>query len=65
MISSRAELDDLLGQLDATAPFPADLLGQPRGRTNSPGRVHLPEGWLADHDSLAVPDGAEHGAFGG
>lgn len=65
MISSLAELDGLLGRLDADAPFPADLLGQPRGRTNSPGRVHLPEGWLADHDSLAVPAGAEHPAAGG
>jgi nifR3 family TIM-barrel protein len=65
MISSLAELDDLLGGLDAVAPFPDSLLGQPRGRTNSPGRVHLPEGWLADHDSLAIPVAAEYTAPGG
>ena len=34
-------------------------LGQPRGRTNAPGKVALPDGWLADRDDDAVPEGAE------
>ncbi|MEV6923211.1 hypothetical protein AB0M46_01665 [Dactylosporangium sp. NPDC051485] len=34
-------------QLDATAPFPREILGQSRGRTGTLGRVVLPEGWLA------------------
>ena len=65
MISSLAELDDLLGKLDAAAPFPLSTLGQPRGRTNSPGKVFLPEGWLADRDADAVPEGAELPDSGG
>ncbi len=65
MASSLAELDDLLGKLDAAQPYPIANLGQPRGRTNSPGRVHLPVGWLADRDSELVPAGAELDDSGG
>jgi nifR3 family TIM-barrel protein len=65
MASSLSEVDDLLGKLDADAPFPVEILGQPRGRTSSPGRVVLPEGWLADRDSDAVPEGAELDHSGG
>jgi nifR3 family TIM-barrel protein len=65
MISSLAELDDLLGELDAAAPYPVETLGQPRGRTNSPGKVALPDGWLADPDADGVPDGAELADSGG
>jgi nifR3 family TIM-barrel protein len=65
MSSSLAELDDLLGKLDGAEPFPVATLGQPRGRTNSPGRVVLPHGWLADRDSLTVPEGAELDDSGG
>ncbi|WP_173084203.1 tRNA dihydrouridine synthase DusB [Phytohabitans rumicis] len=65
MISSQIELDDLLAQLDPDEPFPAHTLGQPRGRTNSPGKVFLPEGWLASRDDDAVPEGAELPDSGG
>ena len=65
MVSSLSELDDLLGKLDPAAPFPRGILGQPRGRTNSPGKVVLPEGWLADRDDEAVPVGAELDDSGG
>ncbi|WP_460847172.1 tRNA dihydrouridine synthase DusB [Phytohabitans suffuscus] len=65
MASSLAELDDLLGKVDAGGPFPAEILGQPRGRTNAPARVVLPYGWLDDRDSEAVPDDAEHDDSGG
>jgi nifR3 family TIM-barrel protein len=65
MASSLAELDDLLGRLDGEAPYPTAILGQPRGRTNSPGRVALPDGWLADRDDEAVPEGAEIDSSGG
>jgi nifR3 family TIM-barrel protein len=65
MISSLAELDDLLGKLDAAAPYPVETLGQPRGRTNSPGKVALPDGWLADPDADVVPEGAELADSGG
>jgi nifR3 family TIM-barrel protein len=65
MASSLAELDDLLGKLDHNAPFPREILGQPRGRTTSPGRVVLPEGWLEDRDCDVVPEGAELDHSGG
>jgi nifR3 family TIM-barrel protein len=65
MVSSLAELDDLLGKLDHDAPFPVEVLGRPRGRTNSPGRVALPDGWLDNRDDDTVPTGAELDDSGG
>ncbi|HEX8630199.1 MAG TPA: tRNA-dihydrouridine synthase, partial [Catenuloplanes sp.] len=65
MVSSLAELDDLLGKLDGDVPFPVETLGQPRGRTNAPGKVFLPDGWLADREADTVPDGAELADSGG
>jgi len=58
LVSTLDEVDDLLAELDHDAPFPADADG-PRGRQGSPARVVLPEGWLDDPDSAAVPMGAE------
>jgi nifR3 family TIM-barrel protein len=49
LVSSLAELDDLLARLD-DQPFPAAAVGRPRGRQGSPRRVALPEGWLDDTD---------------
>jgi len=65
MVSSLSELDDLVGKLEADEPFPTSTLGQPRGRTNSPGKVFLPDGWLASRDEVAVPRGAELPDSGG
>jgi len=65
MVSSLSELDDLLGKLDPAEPFPLETLGQPRGRTNSPGKVHLPDGWLSTRDDDTIPDGAELDDSGG
>jgi nifR3 family TIM-barrel protein len=65
MISSLAELDDLLGKLDAAEPFPVETLGQPRGRVNAPGKVSLPYGWLDSRDDETVPSGAEMENSGG
>ncbi|TDB69902.1 tRNA dihydrouridine synthase DusB [Micromonospora sp. KC723] len=65
MVESLAQLDDLLGKLDPTVPFPVEALGQPRGRTNSPGKVFLPDGWLASRDDDTVPEGAELADSGG
>jgi nifR3 family TIM-barrel protein len=63
--SSLDELDDLLGKLDVDAPYPTEVLGRPRGRTNSPGKVHLPYGWLDARDDDTVPLGAELDHSGG
>ena len=65
MVSSLAELDDLLTQLDPSLPFPAESLGQPRGRINAPGKVTLPYGWLESRDDDTVPEGAEMENSGG
>jgi len=63
--SGLAELRSLLDQLDLSQPFPVGILGQPRGRTGGAKRVSLPEGWLADRESLRVPFGAELPDSGG
>ena len=65
MVSSLAELDDLLARLDPAVPFPAESLGQPRGRINPPGKVSLPYGWLESRDDDTVPEGAEMENSGG
>jgi nifR3 family TIM-barrel protein len=54
MVSSLAELDQLLSRLDAAEPFPAGELGVPRGRQGTPrDRVVMPSGWL---DSTELGD---------
>lgn len=65
MASSLTELAELLGKLEHSQPFPAEVLGRPRGRTSGARRVCLPEGWLADRESRAVPFGAELADSGG
>ena len=51
LVTTLAELDTLLGELDPTEPFPVGELGTPRGRQGAPRkRVVLPEGWLDDSD---------------
>ncbi len=58
LVKSLAELEELLGGLDADVPFPEAATG-PRGRQGSAASVALPEGWLADPDDCTVPAGAE------
>jgi nifR3 family TIM-barrel protein len=67
MVSSLAELDSLLAQLDPAAPFPRSELGSPRGRQGAPrSRVALPEGWLDDTSGRRLDlVGAELGISGG
>ncbi|HET7689752.1 MAG TPA: tRNA dihydrouridine synthase DusB [Nocardioidaceae bacterium] len=50
LVSTLADLDRLLAELDPEEPFPVAELGSPRGRQGSPRRVVLPEGWLDDTD---------------
>jgi nifR3 family TIM-barrel protein len=51
LVSSIAELDDLLGLLDLTQPWPGEPAEGQRGRAGGPQRrVALPEGWLAGRD---------------
>jgi nifR3 family TIM-barrel protein len=55
MVSSLAELDRLLLELDPDEPFPRHELGAPRGRQGSARKVVLPEGWLCDRVTPVVP----------
>ena len=48
MVSSLAELDDLLGGLDPEQPYPGVAAEGQRGRAGSPKRPHVPYGWLED-----------------
>jgi nifR3 family TIM-barrel protein len=65
-ISSYVALDDLLGELDPTEPYPIDQLGVPRGRQGSPKRVVLPDGWLQTRELIGALDpAAEDGTSGG
>jgi nifR3 family TIM-barrel protein len=62
LVSSLAELDTLLAELDPDEPFPVAVLGAPRGRQGSPRkRVVLPDGWLDDTDGrgLVVQEDAD------
>ena len=62
-VTTLAELDDLLGLLDPSVPFPAVSHG-PRGRQGGAATVSLPEGWLDDPDECAVTVGAEEASGG-
>lgn len=46
VVTSLAELDELLGTLDPTIGYPGADVEGPRGRAGSPKRTVLPEGWL-------------------
>ena len=58
MVSSLAEMDDVLATLDGSLPYPGVEAEGPRGRAGSPKRPALPERWLDSHD-LGLPERAE------
>jgi nifR3 family TIM-barrel protein len=64
-VRTMTELEDLLGRLDFSRPFPDDVLGRPRGRTTPARRVALPGGWLEDRCRRWVPADAEQADSGG
>jgi nifR3 family TIM-barrel protein len=64
LVTSLAELEELLTQLPADVPYPADAEG-PRGRQGSPAKVVLPQRWLDDPYDRSVPTGAELPDSGG
>jgi nifR3 family TIM-barrel protein len=66
-VESFAQLDDLLGRIDPSQPFPRAEIGSPRGRQGSPRKVALPVGWLDDPDAGDSGDlsDAELGISGG
>jgi nifR3 family TIM-barrel protein len=67
MVSSLAELESLLSELDPNVNFPISELGSPRGRQGAPReKVALPAGWLDDTSGRELDlDAAELGISGG
>lgn len=65
-LSTLAELDALVAEVDPDLAFPLDVLRIPRSHTGGPRQVHLPEGWLEDRDNDQPPSrGAEAVVSGG
>ena len=64
-ISTLADLDALLADLDHDEPYPEAELGKPRGRQGSPKRVALPDGWLASREVARIDPAAEDATSGG
>lgn len=49
-VQTLQQLDDLLGTLDWTQPYPGEEAEGPRGRAGSPKRTALPDGWLVSRE---------------
>jgi len=65
-VESLAELDELLGQLDRSLPFPDDAHRMGRGHTHGPKRVKLPYGYLdTRHTDVPLPAEAAVAVSGG
>ena len=69
LLTSLAEFDELVAQLDPDQPYPGAPAEGPRGRAGSPRRVALPENWLhgreLDADAESVLRAAELSVSGG
>ena len=50
LVESLKQMDDLLGQLDWSLPYPGEAAEGPRGRAGSPKRPSLPDRWLESRD---------------
>ena len=64
-VSSLGELDDVLGTLDPSVPFPPGAARMPRGHANGPRTVQLPPGWFDAVDDPTPPTGADALVSGG
>jgi nifR3 family TIM-barrel protein len=67
-LASISSIDDLrreLADLDDAMPFPEDARRTPRGHTNGPRPVALPQGWLETPDDPTPPFDAEVLVSGG
>lgn len=68
LISDLADLDRSLAELleqTGEQDYPESIIGLARGRSTGTRKVTLPEGWLEDRDTCAVPFGAEIDVSGG
>jgi nifR3 family TIM-barrel protein len=64
-VSTLEELDDLLSSLDPEMTLPESARRLPRGHTDGPRPVALPDGWLDHRDDPTPPVGAELPVSGG
>ncbi len=68
-VESLAQLDELLGTLDWSMPYPGEGAEGPRGRAGTPKNPALPDGWLVSQelvgDDRATLVGAELDTSGG
>lgn len=64
MAGSLSELDDLLGELDPSLLLAAGAEHLPRGHSQGPKGVSLPERWLQTRDDPTPPTGADD-SYGG
>jgi nifR3 family TIM-barrel protein len=65
LVETRRQFDELLTALDPDARQRPDAAWLPRGRTDGPGTVVLPDGWLDLVDDPTPPAGAELAVSGG
>ncbi len=56
LVSTLADLEAVLDELDPEAAIAPNALRAARGHTNGPRPVHLPEGWLESADDPTPPD---------
>ncbi|HEY9499238.1 MAG TPA: tRNA dihydrouridine synthase DusB [Terrimesophilobacter sp.] len=56
-VESLQQMDDLLGRLDWSLPYPGEDAEGPRGRAGHPKRTALPDGWLDSHELAAAHRG--------
>jgi nifR3 family TIM-barrel protein len=65
MAGSLAELDGLLDELDPTTTLPVGSERLPRGHSQGPRPVSMPDRWLATAEDLTPPEGADVLTSGG
>src|SRR5690606_10278175 len=53
-VSSLAEMDEVLAELDPAIPYPGEAAEGQRGRQGRPKRPVLPEGWLDSRELAAA-----------
>jgi nifR3 family TIM-barrel protein len=54
-VTSLAQLESTLGEVDRSQPFPPDAMRVPRGKTAGRQKVALPEGYLDDLEDATPP----------